>query len=99
MLRLLVSLAVLLVCVILVVADDQKTEDGIITDQVRRRLFSDRDVKGYTVKVETKDGVVTLSGTVETEKAKSKAEKLTKKVRGVKGVVNKLRVELPRPRS
>ena len=99
MLRLLVSLAVLLVCVIPVVADDQKTEDGIITDQVRRRLFSDRDVKGYTVKVETKDGVVTLSGTVETEKAKSKAEKLTKKVRGVKGVVNKLRVELPRPRS
>ena len=55
--------------------------------------------RGYTVKVETKDGVVTLSGTVETGKAKSKAEKLTKKVRGVKGVVNELRVELPRPRS
>ena len=99
MLRLLVPLLVLLACAIPGVSGNQETEDGIITDQVRRRLVSDPDVKGYTVKVETKDGVVTLSGTVETGKAKSKAEKLTKKVRGVKGVVNELRVELPRPRS
>ncbi len=99
MLRLAVSLLVLLACAIPGVSGDQETEDGIITDQVRRRLVSDPDVKGYTVKVETNDGVVTLSGTVETERAKSRAEKLTKKVRGVKGVVNKLRIELPRPRS
>ena len=99
MLRVLVCLLILLACAAPVVAGSEETKDGIITDQVRRRLVSDPDVKGYTVKVETKEGVVTLSGTVETEKAKSKTEKLTKKVRGVKGVVNKLRVELPRPRS
>ena len=99
MLRLLVSLLLLLACAIPGVSGDQETEDGIITDQVRRRLVSDPDVKGYTVEVETEDGVVTLSGTVETERARSRAEKLTRKVRGVKGVVNKLRIELPRPRS
>lgn len=76
----------------------QRPDDGNITDRVRQRLFSDPDIKGYTVEVETKDGIVTLSGTVETERAKVKAEKLTKKVSGVKGVVNKLRVEPPRPK-
>ncbi len=92
--RLLLCLILLLCFAISVAADD-----GAITDRVRQRLFSDPDVKGYTVEVETKNGVVTLSGTVETERAKSKAEKLTKKVSGVKGVVNKLRVEVTKPRS
>lgn len=92
--RLLLCLILLLCFAISVAADD-----GAITDRVRQRLFSDPDVKGYTVEVETKNGVVTLSGTVETERAKSKAEKLTKKVSGVKGVVNKLRVEVARPRT
>ena len=96
MLRLLLCLLLLLVLTAPLVAD--KRDDGVITDQVRRRLFADPNVKGYTVEVETKDGVVTLTGTVETEKARAKAEKLAKKVSGVKGVVNKLRVEAPRPK-
>ncbi len=93
--RRLVPCLILLLCFAISIAAD----DGAITDRVRQRLFSDPDVKGYTVEVETKNGVVTLSGTVETERAKSKAEKLTKKVSGVKGVVNKLRVEVARPRT
>ena len=74
-------------------------DDGAITDRVRQRLFSDPDVKGHTVNVDTRDGVVTLNGTVETEKGRIKAEKLTKKVSGVKKVVNNLRVETLKPRS
>jgi len=81
-----------------VAADKESQSDGAITDRVRQRLFSDPDIKGYTVEVETKDRVVTLAGTVESEKARVKAEKLTKKVQGVKSVVNKLRVEIPRPK-
>ncbi len=73
-------------------------DDGAVTDRVRQRLYSDPDVKGYTVEVETKSGVVTLAGTVESERARAKAEKLTKKVSGVKSVVNKLRIEIPKPR-
>ena len=96
MARVVLSLFVLLL-VAAWVAAGAGADDGAITDRVRQRLFSDPDVKGYTVEVETKDGIVTLSGTVETVKAKSKAEKLTKKVSGVKRVVNKLRVEIPKP--
>jgi len=76
----------------------KKVEDGLITDRVRQRLVSDPEIKGYKVEVETKDGVVTLAGTVETERARAKAEKVTRKVSGVKSVVNKLRVEGPRPK-
>jgi len=76
----------------------KKVEDGLITDRVRQRLVSDPEIKGYKVEVETKGGVVTLTGTVETERARAKAEKVSRKVSGVKSVVNKLRVEGPRPR-
>lgn len=77
---------------------EKKVDDGLITDRVRQRLFSDPEIKGYTVDVETKNGVVTLTGTVESERAKTKADKITRKVSGVKSVVNKLRIEGPRPK-
>jgi osmotically-inducible protein OsmY len=76
----------------------KKVQDGLITDRVRQRLVSDPEIKGYKVDAETKGGAVTLTGTVETERARAKAEKVTRKVSGVKSVVNKLRVEGPRPR-
>ena len=41
-----------------------------------------------------KDGVVTLAGAVERAVQKDKAEKITKKVKGVKQVVNNLRVTM-----
>jgi osmotically-inducible protein OsmY len=46
--------------------------------------------------VEVKDGVVTIKGVVEKDAYKQKAEKLAKKVKGVKSVENKLVVK---PRS
>jgi osmotically-inducible protein OsmY len=67
--------------------------DDTIFDQVRLRLASDPDVKGGAFQVDVKDGVVTLRGKVEKEKYKQKAEKLTKKVKGVKSVVNQLVVD------
>ena len=66
--------------------------DDSITDQVRLRLAGDSEVKGGGIDVEVKDGVVTLKGPVDTDKARSKAEKLTKHVKGVKSVVNQLTV-------
>jgi osmotically-inducible protein OsmY len=49
-------------------------------------------VKGGAFTVEVKDGVVTIKGVVEKEKARVKAEKLAKKVKGVKSVVNQLQI-------
>ncbi len=73
-----------------------QTSDGQIYDQVIRRLANDPDVKGGAFEVDVKEGVVTIKGVVEKEKFKEKAEKLAKKVKGVKGVVNQLVVK---PRS
>ncbi|MCS6952565.1 MAG: BON domain-containing protein [Bryobacterales bacterium] len=67
--------------------------DDWIYDEVRRRLAGDRDVKGGGLDVEVRDGVVTLRGKVRTEKQKSKAERIARKVKGVKRVVNELVVE------
>jgi hyperosmotically inducible protein len=67
----------------------KKITDDEIYDLVRRRLASDPDVKGGTLEVEVKDGFVTLKGQLETEKARQKAERVTKKIKGVKGVDNK----------
>lgn len=70
-----------------------KASDDMIYDQVIRKLANDPDVKGGTLKVEVKDGTVTITGSVETEKLKAKAERITKKVKGVKAVVNQLVVK------
>lgn len=67
--------------------------DNTLFDEVRRRLANDPDVKGGAFDVDVRDGVVTIKGKVETEKVKAKAERVVKKVKGVKSVVNELRVE------
>jgi hyperosmotically inducible periplasmic protein len=47
------------------------------------------------VNAETKDGVVTLTGTVDNDSAKSQAEQAAKSVASVKSVVNNLTVKPP----
>ena len=49
-----------------------------------------REQPGAGIEVAVKSGAVTLSGKVHTEHAKEKAEKLTKKTKGVTSVVNNL---------
>lgn len=67
-------------------------EDDRIYDEVRRKLANDIDVKGGGLEVVVKDGVVTLRGRVHDNHAKEKAEKITKKVKGVTGVTNELTI-------
>ena len=71
----------------------QKVSDDQIHDNVMRRLANDADVKGGGFQIEVKDGVVTITGTVTKEKQKTKAESLTRKVKGVKSVDNQLVVK------
>jgi osmotically-inducible protein OsmY len=66
------------------------TDDDRIYDEVRRKLANDVDVKGAGIDVAVKTGVVTLSGKVHTEHGKEKAEKITKKTKGVTSVQNNL---------
>src|SRR5690349_13267935 len=64
--------------------------DDMIYNNVRIKLASDAVVKGGALEVEVKDGVVTLGGSVEEQKQKERATKLTKSVKGVKQVVNNI---------
>jgi osmotically-inducible protein OsmY len=73
-------------------AADKHVSDDQIYDLVRRKLADDPVVKGGAMEVEVKDGVVTLKGKVEYDEQKIKAEKLSRKVSGVKRVDNQLTV-------
>ncbi len=70
--------------------DKTPISDDTIVDQVRVKIVSDAEVGGQPIQVDSHDGVVVLSGKVSNEKWKTKAEKLAKKVKGVKDVTNKL---------
>ena len=66
--------------------------DDQIYDEVRRRLANDAEVKGAGIEVIALAGKVTLKGRVPSEKAKTKATALAKKVKGVVSVDNQLRL-------
>jgi osmotically-inducible protein OsmY len=59
------------------------------------RLATDPDVKGGALDVTVHDGTVTIKGRVDSDKGRSKATKLAKKVKGVKQVDNELQVGPP----
>jgi len=69
---------------------DKKVSDDSLHDLVMRKLADDADVKGGGLDIDVKDGVVTLRGKLENEKQIQKAERLAKKVNGVKKVVNEI---------
>lgn len=73
----------------LLVAQGNPTDDRIF-DQVRLKLASDPNVRGGALDVAVHDGVVRLRGKVKQDKQKHKAEKVAKKVKGVKSVVNEI---------
>ena len=78
-----------------VFASSKPVTDDFITDSVRQKLASDSVVKGGAIDVIVKDHVVTLRGKVEEERQKARAEKLTKKINGVKSVVNEIQIAHP----
>ena len=67
--------------------------DTAITSEVKAKLLADDIVPSRKVKVETTDGVVHLSGTVESSKQSERAEGIAKAVSGVKSVKNDLSVK------
>ena len=75
------------------------SSDDELHDKVIARLDADREVKGGGIDVEVKDGVVTLRGKIREEKQKVKAERIARKVAGVKQVVNELQAEFGAPGS
>jgi osmotically-inducible protein OsmY len=86
------SLLLVFALVVPLLAQGTANADDKIYDQVRLKLANDPDVKGGSLDVTVKNGTVTLKGVVHDSHAKDKAEKLTKKVKGVTGVDNQLKI-------
>jgi len=66
--------------------------DAGITAAVKTRLLADPDVAGLRIDVDTKDKVVTLTGTVKSAAQVAQAEKVARETSGVARVVNNLKV-------
>ena len=67
--------------------------DDTISDAVRVKLAGDQLVGVLPLQVTVKQGVVTLAGSVEQKSLKARAEKVAKKVKGVKQVVNNIEIK------
>jgi osmotically-inducible protein OsmY len=70
----------------------ENIDDGNITTSVKTQLASDRLVTLTRVGVETNNGIVYLTGEVETAEQRSHIGSLASQVKGVKRVVNNLQV-------
>ena len=66
--------------------------DAWVTTKVQAKYFLDADVKGHEINVDTRNGVVTLKGTVENAQQKKEAEDIARATEGVTRVVNQLTV-------
>jgi hyperosmotically inducible periplasmic protein len=71
----------------------EKIDDASITAQVKMSLLYHRSTSALNTKVETKDGVVTLSGKAGNEAEMNLATKLAKDVNGVKDVNNLMAIK------
>ena len=67
--------------------------DTAITSQVKAKLLADDIVPSRKVTVETRDGTVHLSGTVDSRQQADRAADIAKAVSGVKNVENNLSVK------
>jgi len=66
--------------------------DAGITTAVKTKLAADSEVKASQVNVDTSKRVVTLTGTVDTQAAKNRAEQIASQTNGVVSVIDNLSV-------
>jgi hyperosmotically inducible protein len=67
-------------------------EEGGLTAKIKAKMALDDKVHANDINVDTKDGVVTLSGDVSSEMEHQRAVLLARETNGVRSVVDKLRV-------
>ena len=67
--------------------------DAVITTRVKSDLASSQGLSSFSIHVETTNGVVTLTGQVDSDAAKKLAGQVAGKAKGVRVVVNKISVK------
>lgn len=65
-------------------------DDSVITTSVKTALLSDPDIKSFDLKVETRKGMVQLSGFVDSQAQVDRAITTVRGVSGVKDIENKV---------
>lgn len=72
----------------------EMVDDAQITMRVKSRLLDDPAVKGTKIDVDTRDGVVFLTGSARTREEKDKAIELAKNTEGVREVQADIQVQM-----
>ena len=68
-------------------------DDSVITTKVKALLAEDAFLKSFQISVETRKGIVQLSGFVDSQNTITKAGQIATSVKGVKSVRNSLIVK------
>ncbi|MEN6375361.1 MAG: BON domain-containing protein [Smithella sp.] len=68
-------------------------DDSVITTKIKSLLAADDLLKAFEISVETRKGIVQLSGFVSSKKAVDKAGSIANSVKGVRSVKNDLIVK------
>ena len=68
-------------------------DDSVITTKIKTQLANDDFLKSFQISVESRKGIVQLSGFVDSQKAVDKAGQIARGVEGVKSVKNDLIVK------
>jgi len=69
---------------------EQALNDGALTAKIKSKMALDDTVKALSIDVDSKDGVVTLSGTVGSQAERDKAVELARDTAGVTRVTDRL---------
>jgi osmotically-inducible protein OsmY len=67
-------------------------DDTTITTQIKSRFVQNKEVDASSIRVETLNGTVMLSGFAKNGAEKSTAESIARKVNGVKSVKNEIAI-------
>lgn len=75
---------------------DETLTDGALTAKIKSKMALDDFVKARNIDVDTTDSVVTLGGVVYSDAERQRAVQLARETRGVKSVVDRLKIIIDR---
>jgi hyperosmotically inducible protein len=87
-----VALIALAGCASSMVPKNTRNADSAITNVIQASLRANEKVQAQKVEVQTREGVVYLTGVVDTEESRREVGRVTWRTEGVEGVVNDLTV-------
>ena len=90
-----VVLSVVVLASIVAAGCSRKVDDATLATQIKSQMFSDAQLNGANLEVTSKDGQVTLAGTVPNDAARYKAYKIANETPGVTKVNDQITVAPP----